>query len=63
MNEERCVPTQVGMAIDSKSLTRQRYIELIAIANRACDELKKAGLKNNEYCVFGRIMESMLPLE
>ena len=44
-------------------LTKQRYLELVQLGVTASQELTKHGLKRNEYCEFGRIMEKIMQLE
>jgi hypothetical protein len=44
-------------------MSRQRFLELTALAVKACQELEAHGLKREEYCVFGRIVEQVSRLK
>jgi hypothetical protein len=44
-------------------LTKRRYVELVQLGLIASEELTKHGLKREEYCEFGRIMEKIMQLE
>jgi len=46
-----------------EELTKQRFLELVQLAVRACQELETHGLKKDEYCIFGRIMEQVYRLK
>jgi hypothetical protein len=65
--EEQCVPTapQAGVCMqDSRQEpTRQRFLELTQLAVKACQELEAHGLKKDEYCLFGRIIEQVCRLK
>jgi hypothetical protein len=69
MNEELCVPTQateaprgIGESARPK-LTKQRFVELTQLGLTCSQKLIENGLKPNEYCEFGRIMDRLMQLD
>ena len=66
MNEgnQGCIPVAPLGEVCAKSfLTRERYVELVQLGLIAAKELDAHGLKRNEYCEFGRIMDRIMQLE
>ena len=69
MNGESNCPepimTQMGTCETPRKeeMTRKRFLALTALAVRACQELEAHGLKKDEYCLFGRIVEQVSRLK
>lgn len=61
--EPDCNSERVSRPTIKSGLNRQRYAELVQLGLRACEELDKHGLKREEYCDFGRIMDRLIQLK
>ena len=59
-----CEPSRtMGIGMDCKSsMSRQRLLELTILAKETADILNAKGLRRDEYCQFGGIVQNMLNL-
>lgn len=65
---EYAYPQEAGQTVCTdlptiKRMSKKRYVELVILAKSTSDYLEKKGLKREEFCRFGRIMEQMIELD
>jgi hypothetical protein len=56
------IPSTTQYPAPMPILTKKRMVELTNIALKVCDFMKEQGIKPEEYCYFGRVMQNMVNL-